>query len=167
MQALEPPDYHHVSCALGWLGLGCAADAREEIALVSPANKNHPHALEAQWLICAHGKKWDDALQIAEQEVKVAPDAAGGWLHRAYALRRVRDGGLVAAWSVLSEAAKNFPEESVIAYNLACYACQMKDLDRAREWFFRAVRLGGKVEIKHMALADDDLKPLWTEIEKL
>jgi hypothetical protein len=54
----------------------------------------------------------------------------------------------------------------VIAYNLACYACQMKDLDRAREWFFRAMRIGGKVEIKKMALADADLEPLWEEIHK-
>ncbi len=167
MQELEPPDSHHVSAVLGWLGLGLAAEARDEITKISLANISHPAALEARWMVAAHEKNWDEALQIADMEIRVAPGNAGAWLHRAYALRRVRAGGLIAAWGVLSVAAKKFPEESVIAYNLACYACQMKDLDRAREWFFRAMRIGGKIEIKKMALEDGDLKPLWEEIQKL
>jgi tetratricopeptide (TPR) repeat protein len=164
---LEPPDLHHVSAALGWLGLGVAAEARKELAKVSLANVNHPSTLEARWMLAVHEKKWDEALQIADTEIEAAPGDAGAWLHRAYALRRVREGGLVAAWGVLAVAAKKFPEESVIAYNLACYACQMKDLDRAREWFFRAMRIGGKLDIKRMALDDEDLEPLWAEIGKL
>ncbi len=40
-------------------------------------------------------------------------------------------------------------------------------MDKAREWLDRAVRAGGKVEIRKMALADDDLKALWPEIQKL
>ena len=167
MQALEPPDSHHVSAVLGWLGLGLVAEARDEITKISLANISHPAALEARWRVAAHEKNWDEALSVADLQIRVTPGDAGAWLHRAYALRRGRAGGLIAAWGVLALAAKKFPAESVIAYNLACYACQMKDLDRAREWFFRAMRIGGKAEIKRMALDDDDLKPLWTEIEKL
>ena len=167
MTELEPPDSHHVSAVLGWLGLGLVAEARDEITKISLTNISHPAALEARWSVAVHEKNWDEALQIADMETRAAPGDAGAWLHRAYALRRVRAGGLVAAWGVLAVAAKKFPDESVIAYNLACYACQMKDLDRAREWFFRAMRLGGKTEIKKMALDDEDLKPLWTEIGKL
>ena len=167
MPELEPPDLHHVSAALGWLGLGVAAEAHKELAKISPANLQHPSALEARWQLAVHEKNWEVALQIADAEIRISPADASAWLHRAYALRRVRPGGLVAAWGVLSVAAKKFPDEPVIAYNLACYACQMKDLDRAREWFFRAMRLGGKTELKKMALADEDLKPLWAELGKL
>ncbi len=164
---LEPPDSHHVSAVLGWLGLGLVAEARDEITKISLTNIGHPAALEARWQVAAYEKNWEEALEVADLEVRVSPGDAGAWLHRAYALRRARSGGLVAAWGVLSVAAKKFPEESVIAYNLACYACQMKDFDRAREWFFRAMRIGGKAEIKKMALDDSDLEPLWEEIVKL
>ena len=40
-------------------------------------------------------------------------------------------------------------------------------MDQAREWLGRAVEVGGKVEIRKMALADDDLQPLWPEIKNL
>ncbi len=55
-----------------------------------------------------------------------------GWLHRAYALRRVANGGLPQAWDALLPAAEKFPGEPVIAYNLSCYACQMQQLDASR-----------------------------------
>jgi len=104
---------------------------------------------------------------VAEREVSVLPGEAGGWLHRAYALRRVAGGGLAQAWEALLPAAEKFPGEAVIAYNLSCYACQMNKLDAARMWLTRAVGAGGKDMIKKMALEDEDLKPLWTEMQNL
>jgi hypothetical protein len=79
----------------------------------------------------------------------------------------VKNGGLPKAWDALLPAAKQFPDEPVIAYNLSCYACQMQQPDIARAWLLRAVKAGGKETIKKMALADDDLQPLWTEIKEL
>ena len=108
-----------------------------------------------------------DALEIACFELKVAPHESSGWLHRAYALRRASDGGLSQAWDALLPAAKMFPAEPIIAYNLSCYACQMQQLDIARHWLNRAVAAGQKEAIKKMALADADLQPLWTEIKEL
>jgi hypothetical protein len=43
----------------------------------------------------------------------------------------------------------------------------MQQLDLARHWLRQAMKIGGKDAIRKMALADDDLKPLWAEIEKL
>ncbi len=165
MQPLEPPDSHHLDAAIGWLGLGCADDARAELDEISTIHQLHPDTLEVRWTLCAHGKHWSDALTIAELEIKTAPEDAGGWLHRAYALRRVSNGGLSQAWDALLPAAENFPKEPVIAYNLACYACQMQQLAVARTWLHRAIATGKKDAIKKMALADDDLKSLWQEIK--
>jgi predicted Zn-dependent protease len=167
VQTLEPPDSHHVNAAIGWLGLGCADDAQKELEEVSPPNRNHPEVLEVSWSIFAHKKSWNDALTIARAEVMAQPDDSSGWLHRAYALRRVTDGGLPHAWEALLPAAEKFPEEPVIAYNLSCYACQLQQLDQARIWLKRAMTAGQKESIKKMALADDDLKPLWAEIKAL
>ena len=87
-----------------------------------------------------------------------------GWLHRAYALRRTPDGGLAKAWDALLPAAEKFPKEPTVLYNLSCYACQMQQLDIARRWFKKALKVGGRENVKRMALADGDLQPLWDEI---
>lgn len=166
MQRLEPPDLHHLDAAIGWLGLGSTTEARMELDLISAARQKHPAVLEARWTLCAREKLWAKALDIALTELAVAPDDASGWLHRAYALRRVPEGGLSRAWDALLPAAEKFPREPVIAYNLSCYACQMQQLDLARHWLKRAMKIGGKDAIRKMALADDDLKPLWTEIRE-
>lgn len=167
MIQLAPPDSHHLDAAIGWLGLGCADDARAELKMISAGNQNHPDVLEVRWTLCVRDKEWADALKIADLELKSAPGDAGGWLHRAYALRRVSDGGLPQAWDALLPAAKKFPAEPVIAYNLSCYACQMQQLDIARDWLQRAIQAGKKEAIKQMALADEDLQPLWPEIKEL
>ena len=167
MQDLELSDVHRLNAALGWLGLGSPADARAELDAIAPAQQSHPAVLEARWLLCAHEKNWRDALAVAECEVRSAPEEASGWLHRAYALRRVNGGGLAQAWDALLPAADKFSTEPVIAFNLSCYACQLKELDAARVWLQRAIQAGGKDVIKKMALADEDLKPLWAEIQNL
>jgi tetratricopeptide (TPR) repeat protein len=165
VQGLKPSDIHRLNAALGWLGLGSLADARAELDAIPAEQQSHPAVLEARWLLCAHEKNWHAALAVAEREVIAAPEIAAGWLHRAYALRRVEGGGLTQAWDALLPAAEKFPAVAVIAYNLSCYACQLNELDTARVWLQRALQTGGKNVIKKMALEDDDLKPLWPEIE--
>ena len=59
---------------------------------------------------------------------------------------------------VLDEAAKLFPTEWSIHYNLGCYCAQ---LDAAREHLGKSYELGDAQQIKLMALDDEDLKPLW------
>lgn len=167
MTQIEPPDSHFLNAAIGWLGLGCAADAQAELEKISAAQQNHPGVLEVRWTIYADEKRWSDALEIARAELAAQPDDSSGWLHHAYALRRTATGGLPQAWEALLPAAEKFPEEPVIAYNLSCYACQLKQLDLARTWLQRAIAAGQKGAIKKMALADDDLKPLWAEIGEL
>jgi predicted Zn-dependent protease len=167
MKPFAPPDSHHLDAAIGWLGLGCADDARAELEKISAANQNHHDVLEVRWTIYAHEKQWHEALEIAGLELAFAPGKSSGWLHRAYALRRANGGGLSQAWNALLPAAEKFPDEPVIAYNLSCYACQMQQLDLARTWLQRAVAAGRKEAIKKMALDDDDLQPLWPEIKEL
>lgn len=167
VRIIQPPDSHHLSAALGWLGLGAVADAYAELTKVSEENQNHPATLGVRWAISAHEKDWRKALEISQTELNLSPDDSSGWLHQAYALRRVSDGGLTLAWDALLPAAELFPNEPVIAYNLACYACQMQQPEQAWEWLHRAIAVGKKDMIKQMALSDDDLKSLWPEIKKL
>ena len=168
VKKLEPPDTHHLKAAVGWLELGNHAEAGEEIARVSAANLDHPDVLEVRWAICAEGNSWDAAAEVAESLVAVAPERASGWVHRAYAARRARCGSLAQAENLLLEALDKFPKESVIPYNLACYAAQLGRLDDAWDWLHKAMEVEGDVKaIKQRALGDTDLKPLWERIREL
>ena len=167
MQRLEPPDSHHLSAAIGWVELGNMPEATAELERLSPAARNHPDALEVRWVISAEEKDWSKGLTVASTLLEANPQNPTGWLHRAYALRRVKEGGVKAAWEALLPAFEKFPKESTIPYNLSCYACQMRQLDEARVWLKRALEVGGKERIKQQALSDPDLQPLWEEIRQL
>jgi len=67
----------------------------------------------------------------------------------------------VVAKPVLEEAAKLFPADSTIQYNLACYSAQLGQLDAAQEHLHKSYELGDAKQIKLMALNHEDLKPLW------
>jgi len=164
MNKLEPPQVHYVSAAIGWLELGNLSEAKAELERIGPEFHDYPDVLEVRWAICAEEQKWEEGLKIARALVQAAPDSPAGWLHQAYALRRVPEGGVKQAWHALLPAFDKFPKEAVISYNLSCYACQMKQLEAARVWFKRASFLGGKEKFKRMALEDPDLEPLWEEI---
>lgn len=167
MAALEPPDSFFLNAAIGWLGLQNRVEARRELEQISPRNREHPDVLEVAWVICAEGREWAEGLRVARLLVEKAPKRATGWLHQSYALRRAAAGGLEAAWDALLPAVAKFPKEATIPYNLACYACQLGRIDEAKAWFDQAIHVGGKKSIKEMALADQDLEPLWPDILKL
>jgi Flp pilus assembly protein TadD len=164
MKPLEPPDTHHLSSALGWLGLGLSADADTEIEKIVPSLRAHPDVLEVRWQISAAKKDWAMCLDLANELQTAAPDRASSWINRAYSLRRVEGGGLQAAQECLLRALPLFSHEAVIPFNLACYACQLGDLSAARAWLKKASSLASEAVIKKMALQDPDLEALWAEL---
>jgi hypothetical protein len=167
MHKLEPPDTHYFLAAMGWLELGNATEAKAELAQIRQPHQDHPDVLELRWSISAREARWEEGLQIAQTLLRRAPERCSGWLHQAYALRRVPADGLQKAGEALLPAFGKFPKEVIIPYNLSCYACQMRQLDAARDWLKRAVAIAGKEKIRRMALDDSDLEPLWAEIREL
>jgi len=164
---LAPPDTFCFSAAAGWLELGNVAEAEAELSQLSPQAALDPDVLELKWLVCAEQAKWQEGLKAAQKLMEVAPNRPTGWLHSAYALRRLPDGSLQEAWEALLPAHRKFPRESLIPYNLSCYACQMGDMEEARKWLRKAVDCDGIEAIRKIALADKDLEPLWDEIRKM
>lgn len=165
---LEPPDVHLVRAAEGWLELNLPAEAEAELSQLSPGAQSHPLVLQARWQLHAHQNQWTLAHTVAEALVQIFPGEVIAWVHRAYAARRKDGGGLQAAWDALRPAAELFPGETIVPYNLACYACQLGKHDDARHWLGRALEVAGKQtardSLRRMALADPDLAPLREEI---
>ena len=158
---LQHPDPMHLEAAAGWIQLGDYNSANDELEKIRTEWHTHPDVLDLRWLIYAHNKQWDACLDIASAIVKIASDRVWGWVHKAYALRRATGGGIEKAKTVLLEAAKLFPDDDIIQYNLACYCAQLGQLDAAQEHLDKSYELGDAKQIKLMALDDDDLKPLW------
>lgn len=161
---LDISNAHRLQAAIGWLELGLPAEARAELDQLPLEAQHQPQLLELRWMIEARLQEWPKALAAAEKLMAARPDDAASWLHLAYALRRVPEGGLERAQTALRPAFEKFPAEATIPYNLACYACQLGKLEEARAWLARAIERGGRKHIREMALRDSDLLPLWDEI---
>jgi tetratricopeptide (TPR) repeat protein len=167
-EKLSRSDRFAVDAATGWIMLGNADEAWAELEKISEGGRRVPEALELEWSIQAARKEWQAALSVAQVLIEVAPEKSFGWVHKAYALRRVQAGKLEAAEAVLLIAVRRFPTEPIIPFNLACYAAQLGKLPEAKEWLHKAMEAAGNVEeIVRMAKADEDLTPLADYLETL
>jgi tetratricopeptide (TPR) repeat protein len=53
---------------------------------------------------------------------------------------------------------KQFPKHASFLYNLACYECQLGNLEEAQRWLDKAFDKGS--HLRSLALVDPDLEPL-------
>lgn len=148
--------------------LGDAASAWAELQKLTPAGRTSPPVLELEWGIHAERGDWTAAGVAAQRLVELAPQCSFGWIHRAYAARRQEGGGLSRAWDLLLPALDRFPQDPTVAYNLACYAAQLDRADEAWSLLQRTLATAEEpAEYLCLALADDDLKPLWPRIHAI
>ncbi|MBI2924184.1 MAG: tetratricopeptide repeat protein [Verrucomicrobia bacterium] len=162
MKTLEPPDSHHLNAAVGWIELGNALEAFDELELISPDSWFHPDVLVVRWVIYAKARKWDIALQIAQAVVSIAPERPMGWISLAYSLHelnRTQD-----AWQELLSVAERFPQNGAIQFNLACYACKLGKMDEAKTWLARSIEVAGREKIVRRVVNRPDLQPLWNQL---
>jgi Flp pilus assembly protein TadD len=160
------PDNHHLNAAIGWLTLGNTVEARADLERLTPGHRALPDALAVEWQLLATERRWKDAAKVADRWVEAAPERPEAWIQRSFALH---EGGLTQeAWDKLLPAATLFPGIHTIAYNLACYACQLGNLDAARRWLRRSMLIIKDKAKRRMwtsaAQQDRDLEPLWAEI---
>ncbi len=165
MRPLDYPDRHFLLASEGWLDLGDPEESARELRRLSKEGELHPDVLEMRWRLDAGKGEWEAALAMARALVLADPDRPSGYIHQSYCLHEMAR--TEEAWELLLETVERFPKDSVIPYNLACYACQLGDLMVARDWIQRAMKIRGKAEIKAMALQDSDLSLLKGYIEGL
>jgi len=168
MKLLEPPDSHHLSAAIGWLGLDNWQEANEELEKIAPALRSHPAVLAVKYEVYAKaGGKWDRADEIARELVHTHPEEPQFWIWHAYATRRMPGGGIAQAREILGKAHQLIPQEPLIPYNLGCYECQLGHLQAAWTWLEKAFAVGNAKTFKMMALEDRDWEPLWEKIKEI
>lgn len=146
--------------AEGYMELGMLDDAWECLGKISPEKRDSPPVLALRALLNHHAQSWAELTQVAAQLVELLPDQAQWWLEWAYATRRSHS--LQAAQEILLRALERHPNEPLIHFNLACYACQLGDLPAARRLLAQAFRLDKS--LRSLASSDPDLQPLWAEL---
>jgi predicted Zn-dependent protease len=158
MAESEQSDGHHLRAAEGWLELGLPAEASGELQQVSPAGQQQPVGLMLRWRVHAEFKQWNEAARVGDELVQQEPANPFGWVHRSYALHELKR--TQEAWDQLRPVLEKFETEELIAYNLACYACQLGRLEEAKDLLNTAAKRGEAKEIWARAAIDDDLAPI-------
>ena len=160
MKPLEAPDTHYLRAAIGWLELGNPQEAGAELDRIPARRRGHPDVVEVRWQISSQAGQWQACVELAELLVRISPSEAAGYLHRSFALHELKR--TQEAFDLLYPVAQRFPEEAVIPYNLACYACQLGHLEQAQDWLKECYdRTDDEAHWQLQARHDPDLTPLW------
>jgi len=154
-----PSDLQHLKAAQGWIQLAVWDAANEELESIKPQLRAHPYVLKVRFGVYLAAKHFELAIAAADALVRFRPEEPEGWIQRSFALHEVER--TAEAQEKLRPAAEKFPKEWQICYNLACYACQLGEMDEARALLERAFTLGDAKQVKLMALDDPDLSPLF------
>jgi predicted Zn-dependent protease len=141
----------------GFLDLKMWAQASRELAKVPGLHRDCTPYQELALRLAMEERQWLAAADAARLLQQRLPEEPAFWVQLAYTTRRAQD--LPAAESILREALERFPHVAIIPYNLACYACQAGNLERAVGYLDQAFLLDDT--FRELARADEDLKPLW------
>lgn len=160
---LEADQQRHLDAAQGYIALGMHLEANEELEQIDPFCRALPAVLAVRLAVYEAAAKWELSEAVAKRLWDADPTNAQWAISLAYATRRLRS--LEAAKVILLTASAEHSEEPIIHYNLACYECQLGDLDAAKEHLKLAIELQPKC--RDIALDDPDLEPFWHRISAL
>src|SRR5215831_11640377 len=157
---LEPPDQKHWQAAVGYVELGMFEDANDQLERIDPFNRAAPEVLAVRLAIYRGLERWELMQQIAKRLKEFEPDNVQWTISLAYATRRAYS--IEIAMEILLSAEPKFPKEATIPYNLACYYCQLEEIETARRYLKKAFEID--LNWRVAALEDKDLEPLWESL---
>jgi hypothetical protein len=137
--------------AAGYVELRMPEDALAELAGAGDASTE---AMRLRVEALFQLERWAEAAVICLPMLQRETWQVSWWIQAAYALRRSRS--LVEAEAVLQAGLQHHPDDLLVAYNLACYACVQGRHGEARGLLEQAMR-GSRDEVLRMAARDSDL----------
>ena len=157
---LEAPDYQHWRAAVGYVELGMFQEANDQLENIDPFNRAAPEVLAIRIAIYHGLKKWELMREVAKRLAEFQPNDIQWTVSLAYATRRADS--IQGAKQILLNAESRFPKEAIIKYNLACYCCQLEEIEKAKDHLKKAFEIDATWRLQ--ALGDEDLKPLWDSL---
>jgi tetratricopeptide (TPR) repeat protein len=157
---LEPPDQQFFTAACGYVELQMFQEANEELEKIDPFLRAAPEILALRIEIYRGLQKWELMTELTRRLTEFEPDNPQWPVSLAYATRRANS--IEAAKEILLSVETKFPTEAVIKYNLACYCCQLAEIEDAKNYLKKAFEIDPNWRIA--ALDDPDLQPLWNDL---
>ena len=157
---LETKDQRHLTAAQGYVELGMFLDANAELEEIDSGLRAAPEVLAVRLGIYTGLKKWELMQMVAKSLINHEPSEVQWSISLAYATRRTES--IDAAKVILLEAVERHPKEPMLHYNLACYECQLGDVEVAKARLQHALKLEPRMRL--MALEDEDLREVWDSL---
>jgi hypothetical protein len=150
------PILKRLNAAVGYLDLGMAMDAWNELEDIEAKDRVRPEVLKVRVEVCRALEKWEMMAEVSNDLRKIEPDEVGHPLNMSYAVRRFR--GESEAADVLSLALRRYYDDALVRYNLACYWCVMGRVEEARNMLETAFKKDNS--LRELAETDEDLAAL-------
>jgi hypothetical protein len=147
----------------GYLAMEMYQDALRELRALP---NEEPWEKRGQvFLLTIHQEmaNWEDAQKVARGLRYEFPEEVDWWIADAYATRRHES--IIAAQSILLEGLTLHYADGLIRFNLACYACVLKNPSECIDFLKEAVKRDERFKL--MALEDDDLIDVREALVKL
>jgi tetratricopeptide (TPR) repeat protein len=155
------PIRRHLEYASGYLTLGMLNEASDELEMIQGDAKLSADVMRLRISLYHQAEHWDLLEAVAMQLTRLSPKEEQGWISWAFATRRLRS--LPEAREVLLKAETILGDTcSTLHFNLACYACQLGEMEEAKRRLETACKMHS--EYKAIALEDPDLKPMWDKL---
>ena len=118
----------------------------------------HPNVLLVRWEMASRSRNWSAAVGIAKSLIVALPNEPIGWIYHGFAQHQMEQ--LEEARETLLAAARKFPNDWRIAYNLACYSAELGDIAGAQNWLDRAIEVGDESIVRCCAANEWSLRAL-------
>ena len=146
-----------LQAADGYLYLGLAEEALNELGQVAPQEREDPAVLLARTRVLLHLKRWKPAEELSRHGADKHPDEGEFTVQRAFALHQLQKGD--QAIEVLLSAPDWIRRTGILHYNLACYEARLGDPSIARQCINAAIQINAAM--KKNARIDPDLASLY------
>jgi predicted Zn-dependent protease len=159
---LQLDDFRHLRAAEGYIELAMYGDADAELEQIDPFCPAESHVLALRLCIYAGLAKWQRMEAVAKKLAQRDPDDIQWAIWRAYA--EAKNQSIQGAKKILIQALQTHPDDPRLHYALSCYESRLNHFKTARRHLARAIQLDSR--LKMVALNDEELEPLWAEIEQ-
>ena len=137
------------------------SEVGQQVSKIRRQFRDHPDVLAVRWVVAANTHQWAQALSLAKDICRLAPDKPSGWSYQASSLIELKR--CAEAYEILQDGHRRFPDDEMIAYDLGCVCCCLSRQEEAFSWIRKAIDLGG-FQVERRAIADPELLAMWTKV---
>jgi predicted Zn-dependent protease len=152
------PHSKTILAAQGYAELSMYDDALHELDQLPQEARQHATVLELRIVVLMQARRWKAALNSSRELCRLDPDKPTGYIHTAFCMHEL--GQTSDARDFLLGAPALLHGEATFHYNLACYECQLGNLELARMHLDKSFTLDKK--LREFASGDPDLQALRT-----